>query len=127
MTLPRYGPPDIPVEAPATTRTGAMTAAKVVVAIVLVGAGLAAALVAGAIAAIVYSGCFIECSDPNHLGGVLLGLLALGLLVGACSLAFVMWRSARTRQAVRVWVIVVVSGPALLLALGLGEAALGVG
>lgn len=129
MTLQRYGPPDVPVQASPVpdVRPGAMTAVKVLVAVVLVGAGLAAAGLTGLIAAIVYSGCFLECSDPDHVGGLLLGLLALGLLVGGCSLAVVMWRRARTWRAVQVWAAVVLGGPGLFLVLGLGRSALGVG
>ena len=102
-----------------------MTAVKALVAAALVCAGIGGALVAGFIAAIVYSGCFLECSQPNHGGGVLLGALALALFLAGCVLAVVMWRKARTWQAVKVWAGVVLGVPTLWFALGLGRAALG--
>lgn len=126
MTLPRYGPPDLstPTLPAPHVRSGAMTAVKATVATVLVCAGLGGALVTGAIAYIVFSGCFMGCSDANPLGGALLGLLALGLLAGLPLLAAVMWRTARTWTAVKVWAGVVLGGPALYFALGLAQSAI---
>jgi len=124
MTLPRYGPSDLAEPHAPVARSAARTAVKTVVAAALVLAGIGGALVAGAIAYIVYSGCFLECSGGNPTGGVLLGLLAIGLLVGLPSLAVVMWRTARTWEAVGVWAGVVLGGPVLLLSLGLVQGVL---
>lgn len=117
MTLPRYGPPDLAAPRPPVAPSAARTAVKAVLALVLVLAGVGGALLAGGIAYIVYSGCFLECTGGNPTGGLLLGLLALGLLLGLSSLAVVMWRTARTWEAVRVWAGVVLGAPALLLLL----------
>lgn len=120
MTSMGYGSTDLPAPA---ARSGVMTAVKATVAVVLVCAGLCGALIAGAVAYIVYTGCFLGCSDADPLGGVLLGLLAVGLLVGLPALAAVMWRTARTWPAVKTWAGIVLGGPALLFGLGLAQSA----
>ncbi len=142
MTLPRYGPPDLPTpdlptpglpptglpptDLPAPiARSGAMKALKVTMAVVLVCAGVGGAVVAGVIGSIVYTGCFIGCSDADPVGGVLLGLLAFVLLVGGPWLAIVMWRTARTWRAVKVWAGILLGLPALYLFLGLAQSAIG--
>lgn len=121
MTLPRYGPPE---SATPIARSGLLTAVKVAVVLALVCAGLGGALVVGAIGYIVLTGCFLECSGANPVGGALLGLLALGLLVGLPWLAAVMWRTARTWREVRVWAGLVLGGPALLYCLGIAQSVL---
>ena len=151
MTHPRYGPPDLPAngvpgtdlqatdlpgtdlpktgvptnDLPANDLPGAMKALKVTMAVVLVCAGVGGAVVAGVIGAIVYTGCFIGCSDADPVGGVLLGLLAFVLLVGGPWLAIVMWRTARTWRAVKVWAGILLGLPALYLFLGLAQSAIG--
>ncbi len=102
-----------------------MTAVKLAVAVVLVCGGLAGGLVAGAVGFFVYTGCFLGCSDANPVGGLLLGLLALGLLVGAPWLTMAMWRTAITWPAVKVWAGIVLGGPALFFGFGLAQSAIG--
>lgn len=100
-----------------------MTAVRVTVAAVLVCTGLAGALLAGALGYLEYTGCFMGCSDANRVGGVLLGLLGVGLLTGLPLLAALMWHTARSWLAVKVWAGVVLGGPALYFGLGLAKSA----
>ncbi len=84
MTELRYGPTS---PAPGTWRT-------IVVALATLGGPLAA-LVAGFVALITWSGCFLGCSSaPDHTGGGLLGVLAVLLLVSGPVLAGLLLKRA---------------------------------
>jgi len=109
MTQMPYGPPATTEPAWWTTPLKALTATGLVL------TGLAAAAVAGLISVIVYSGCFISCSDGNPVGGLLLGALAVALGLGGIALAVLMWRRARSPRAVAVWAALVLPVPVLLL------------
>lgn len=67
-------------------------------------AGLLAVGPAVMVGAIVYTGCFFECSDPDRLGGTVLLMSAAGLValaVGAFGLAATgRWTTARTAALV---------------------------
>lgn len=104
MTQTPYGPPV--VSAP-DALPGGLVAVKVVIALTLVLAALAGAALAGVVAAIVYSGCFLSCEPGNPTGGLLLGVLAVAVLVAGPWLARVMWRRACTPRGVAVWASVV--------------------
>ena len=84
--LLQYGPP----APPARTR---VTVGKVLTVVFSVVGPPAAALVAF-IAAITWSGCFIECTGDggDHFGGALLGALAVALVLAAPVLAAILVR-----------------------------------
>lgn len=94
-----------------------VTALKVIAAMGLVLAGLVAAGICALIAVVVYTGCFIGCSDPQPLEGSLLGALAVGLLVAGPVLARWMWRRTSTVRGAAIWagLVVVVAGSFLLV------------
>ena len=98
---------------------------KVLTSMALVGSFLAAAAVAGFIATIVYSGCFLSCTGRNEVGGLLLWALAAVLVLAGPALSVLMWRTARSVQATAIWGAVVLGGPALWIILGVGSSALG--
>ena len=114
MTQPSQGAPTAAAIATPVAQSGWLTATKVLIATTLVLAGAGGAAVSGFIASVLYSGCFLTCSERNPVGGALFGLLALALLVGGGVLAYVMWRRARTWRAVRIWGVVLLSLPVLL-------------
>jgi low affinity Fe/Cu permease len=99
--LLQYGPPAPP---PATARE---TVGKVLTVLASVFGPPAAAVVAF-LAAITWSGCFIECSQPvgDHTGGGLLWLLAIALLLLGPVLAASMVRKLT-------WVVAAVAAPFL--------------
>ena len=91
-TAPASAVPAPTASAPRPRRTGWRIA---VVALATAIACPAAALAAFA-ATITWSGCFFSCSaTPDHLGGGLLGLLAMFLLLAGPILAWLLFRSGR--------------------------------
>lgn len=106
--LLQYGPPT-----PPPSRTA--TVGKVLTVLFSV-VGPPAAAIAAFIAAITWTGCFIECTDSggDHLGGGLLGALAVALLLAAPVLAATLVRKAA-------WVLGAIAVPVvevLLLVVG---------
>ena len=57
-------------------------------------AGLVGFVVAGWIALIVWTGCFIGCTGTDHDGGALIGLLAAGSLASGPAAVSGLYRSA---------------------------------
>jgi hypothetical protein len=106
-----------PYRPAASTRT--VTALKAVSATALVLAGAALAFVAGVVATIVYSGCFLECGDPEPLSGLLLGALSLALLLAGPLVARLMWRRTTTVAGALAWLAVLVLLPLSLVMPGL--------
>jgi len=82
---------------PYVTFPGRSTAQRVLLgtaaASVLLLAGFGAAL-AAFVAKILWTGCFIECSQPNHLGGALLAALAVASLTSGPAAVSGIYRSA---------------------------------
>jgi hypothetical protein len=86
------------------------------VAVVLVGGFCA--LIAGFVAMVMWSGCFISCTGENHAAGAGLALLALALLAAGPALVAALYRS-------RAWLWVAAYtalGGALLMTLALASA-----
>ena len=111
MTTTPYGPPASSV-APAPAGTG-VRVLKVVLAVALVAAGLAAGALAAFAAHVTYTGCFISCSNPQPGAGALLGLLAAALVAAGPVLAWLMWRTTGSSRALAAWSALVL-GPAVL-------------
>jgi hypothetical protein len=107
--LLQYGPP-----APPPSTANATVGKVLTVLFSVVGPPAAAFL--GFLAAITWTGCFIECSDSrgDHLSGGLLGALAVAVLLAAPVLAATLVRRA-------VWVLGAIAVPVaevLLLVVG---------
>jgi hypothetical protein len=83
MTQTGYFPP-VPAQRPVW---------RTVVTVLTILLGPPAAAVAGFAALVTWSGCFLSCSQPNHVTGGLLGLLAAGLLLSGPVLATALMRS----------------------------------
>jgi hypothetical protein len=80
-------------------------------------AGIAGFVVAGFIAIIVWTGCFLSCTGEDHAGGAALGLLAVASLGAGPGLVALMYRS-------RAWLYaayVAAATGALLLALAMAN------
>jgi hypothetical protein len=80
-------------------------------------AGIAGFVVAGFIAIIVWTGCFLSCTGEDHVGGAALGLLAVASLAAGPGLVALMYRS-------RAWLYVAyvaAATGALLLALAMAN------
>jgi hypothetical protein len=58
---------------------------------VILGCGFAY-VIAGFIAAVTWTGCFIECTGGNHGAGAALGLLAVALLAAGPALVALLYR-----------------------------------
>lgn len=93
----------------AQPRTPAGTAWRVVLVGVISLLSAGAGVVVAFIAAITWSGCFLSCTGENHVGGALLGLLALALVAAGPVLA----RGLFGRWSAAVWTVLalVVVGP----------------
>ena len=77
---------------------------RMALSVLVVVAGIAGAGIAGIIAAITWTGCFIACTGENHLGGALLGLLAaLSLASGPAAVSGLYRSGAWMRAAVGVF------------------------
>ena len=105
MTELRYGPTVVPSPAPSPGRIVVIALATLL--------GPPPALVVAFIAAVTWSGCFLSCSQPNHVGGALLFGLALLMVLAGPLLA---WLLLRRWRAVGCAVLGVVG---VLLTLGL--------
>jgi hypothetical protein len=77
----------------ARTRTSAWPVLRVILSVAVVLAGVFCALVAGFIAMVTWSGCFISCTGENHAAGAALALLALLLLAAGPALVAALYRS----------------------------------
>ena len=79
-------------------------------------AGVVGAVIAGFIALITWSGCFIGCTGENHVGGALLGLLAAVSLASGPAAVSGLYRSAAwmrvavgTLAVAGVWILLVLA------------------
>jgi hypothetical protein len=101
-----------PSPAPTVTRPSAWPVLRAILAVVLILIGTVGFVVAGYVAVIVWTGCFIECEGGNHRDGGLLALLAVALLATGPALVALLYRS-------RAWLWVTASaaaaGTALLI------------
>ena len=68
---------------------------RVALSVLVVVAGVAGAGIAGIIALITWTGCFIGCTGENHTGGALLGLLAAVSLASGPAAVSGLYRSGR--------------------------------
>jgi hypothetical protein len=98
VTFPRPAQP--------APRPSAWPVLRALLAAVLVLAGLVGFVVAGFVALVTWTGCFIECTGGNHRAGGALALLAIVLVAGGPAINAAMYRS-------RVWLWVAVSAAAL--------------
>ena len=94
-----------------TTRTVLRAAAGIAIGI---AAGFAT-LILFFVGAVTATGCFIECNDPNVLGGSL--LLAGAIFAGALTVTSVVWGAIGWNRRVLVRVAATVAGLATLVVL----------
>jgi hypothetical protein len=102
---------------PPAPRSSAWPVVRAFLSVGAVLAGIAGFVVAGFIAIIVWSGCFLSCTGENHPGGAALGLLAVAFLAAGPGLVALMYRS-------RVWLYVAYAAAAtgaVLLTLALAN------
>src|SRR3954452_20824204 len=85
-----------PQPAQPAKRPSAWPVLKAILAVLVILIGTVGFVVAGFVALIVWSGCFIECEGGNPLDGGALALLAIFLLAGGPAINAAMYRS-------RVW------------------------
>jgi hypothetical protein len=114
MTSPYMTFPHPPASA---ARPSAWPVLRVILSVAAVLAGGFGFVVAGFIAIVTWTGCFIECTGTNHRAGAALALLAIVLLAGGPALVAALYRS-------RTWLWVsafAAAGGAVLMALGLAS------
>jgi hypothetical protein len=97
VTFPHPHPHPHP-PAPAA-RPSAWPVLRVILSVALVLAGGFGFVIAGFIAIVTWSGCFIECTGTNHRAGAALALLAVALLAAGPALVAALYRS-------RTWMVV---------------------
>jgi hypothetical protein len=90
MTSPYVSFPSAP-----GSRPSAWPVLRAMLATVVVLLGVVGFVIAGLIALLTWSGCFIECTGTNHRGGFLLGLLAVTSLASGPAAVSGLYRSAR--------------------------------
>jgi hypothetical protein len=90
MTSPYVSFPPAP-----GARPSAWPVLRAMLATVVVLLGVVGFAIAGLIALLTWSGCFIECTGTNHRGGFLLALLAVISLASGPAAVSGLYRSAR--------------------------------
>jgi len=92
MTSPYLTQTAVPAAAPSRSVGRALLAGAVI------AAGICGAVIAGIIALITWSGCFIGCTGTNHAGGAALAILAAASLASGPLAVSGLYRSARWMQ-----------------------------
>lgn len=91
VTFPR---PTVPPQ-----RQSAWPVLRVMLSVAAVLGGAAGAVIAGFIAIVTWSGCFISCTGENHPAGAALAVLSIVLLAGGPATVAALYRS-------RIWLAV---------------------
>jgi hypothetical protein len=85
--------PYVTFSQPPAPRSSAWPVLRAILSVLVVLAGIAGFVIAGFIAVIVWTGCFLSCTGENHPGGAALGLLAVVFLAAGPGLVALMYRS----------------------------------